>query len=194
MNLSKVRALAQGWLDKLAPYCERIEIKGSIARGKPEPKDIELVAIPKFGKGTTDLFGAEVAPVNLLNLIVDAHARNEDLVLTKNGDRYKQFHLPEYVYVDLFIVLPPAQWGVIATIRTGPGDYSKWLVTQKRQGGAMPAHLHQKDGALWRGNEMIETPEESDYFRALGLDWVAPELRCPPNRIPPNGKRILVGV
>jgi hypothetical protein len=33
-------------VEKFRPVCERIEIKGSVCRGKEEPKDIELLAIP----------------------------------------------------------------------------------------------------------------------------------------------------
>jgi len=44
-----VEALAAACAIKemLAPYCERIEIAGSVRRKKPYCKDIEIVAIPK---------------------------------------------------------------------------------------------------------------------------------------------------
>lgn len=48
----------------------------------------------------------------------------------------------------------------------------------------MPAHLVMRDGALWNGSTLVPTPEEEDVYRALGLAWLAPELRCPPTRMP----------
>ncbi len=47
MQLDKALEIAEKTKELLAPYCERIEIAGSIRRKKPEVKDIELVAIPK---------------------------------------------------------------------------------------------------------------------------------------------------
>ena len=55
--------------------------------------------------------------------------------------------------VDLFIVHPPAEWGVIFALRTGPGDWNVRLV--------------------------IACPEEADFFRALGQAWVEPWERRP---------------
>ncbi len=48
MKLDKALEIAERTKKLLAPYCERIEIAGSIRRKKPEVKDIELVAIPKL--------------------------------------------------------------------------------------------------------------------------------------------------
>jgi DNA polymerase/3'-5' exonuclease PolX len=85
----------------------------------------------------------------------------------------KQFAVaPTGIKLDLFIVQPPAQWGAILAIRTGPAHYSHWLVTQRKQGGAMPSYLRQRDGALWDGDELVPTPTEASYFAALGIDTV----------------------
>ena len=35
------------FISLISPYCERIEIAGSLRRGKPEVHDIEIVAEPK---------------------------------------------------------------------------------------------------------------------------------------------------
>jgi len=50
------------------------------------------------------------------------------------GERYKKFTLlckdgsQSPYHVDLFVVKPPAQWGAILTIRTGPNDFNKVLM------------------------------------------------------------------
>lgn len=46
--LAKIRPIALKLVERLHPYCEKIEIAGSIRRGKPLVKDIEIVTIPKM--------------------------------------------------------------------------------------------------------------------------------------------------
>ena len=81
-------------------------------------------------------------------------------------------------------MLPPAQWGWIYALRTGPGDYTHWLVTPKRFGGGLPGHIELRHGALWNHSTLVPTPEEEDLFKALDIPFVKPELRCAPVRTP----------
>jgi len=92
------------------------------------------------------------------------------------GDRYKRL-VYQGVGLDLFSVLEPASWGVIYTIRTGSAEFSHRLVTPRLMGGWLPAGLRVKDGALWDRGRLIETPEEADFFRAIGVEWLPPERR-----------------
>lgn len=48
MILSRAKVLAEEVRQVLAPYCEQIEIAGSIRREKAEVGDIEIICIPKF--------------------------------------------------------------------------------------------------------------------------------------------------
>lgn len=98
--------------------------------------------------------------------------------LLKNGPRYKQVALPEGINLDLFLVLQPAQqWGVLFAIRTGPAEFSHWLVTPRKDGGALPSNCRVKDGAVWEGSAIVPMPEESDFFDFLGLGWIEPGQR-----------------
>lgn len=168
MEIELARDIAYRWTLKLLPYTDRAEIAGSIRRQKPEVKDIEIVCIPKF-ESMPDLFGVGV-PVNMLNRFFED---NPDIHLAKNGDRYKQIVL-EDIKIDLFIVLPPSQWGVQFLLRTGSAAYSKRFVTCKQYGGMLPGWLKCKDGALWKGQEMMPTPEERDVYKLIGLPFVPP--------------------
>jgi DNA polymerase/3'-5' exonuclease PolX len=179
MELSSAKSKAEMWQTSLSRCCERIRIAGSIRRRKTEVKDIELVAIPK---PTIDLFGKPVFEKPLpVGMQLYTFQELGEIEIIKDGLRFKQFKVlvkPEPYLVDLFLVVPPAQWGSIFTIRTGSEEFSRLLVTSRFRGGYMPSHMKQKDGALWRSGEMVETPEEEDYFREIGLDWVEPEKRC----------------
>jgi len=176
LPLERARAIARRYLGLLAPACRRIEIAGSIRRGKSVVGDIEMVAMPEM-RAVRDLFGNVADEYSLLDEAIGEYLLQDGARLLKNGARYKQIALPEGVNLDLFIVLPPAQWGVIFTLRTGPGDFSRWVVTPRKQGGALPSNCRVKNGAVWCGREMVAMPEEEDFLRFLGLSGLAPEAR-----------------
>ena len=176
MKLEEAKTIADNWLQSLSPFCERIEIAGSIRRGKPEVKDIEIVCVPKIEK-QPDLFGFEALKVNLLEFYIDSLLADNAIRIHKRGPRYKKISLSEGICIDLFIVLPPSQWGVQFLIRTGPADFSHWIVTSKQSGGALPSNLKIKDGAVWHGVKKIETPEETDFFKVIGVNYLEPSQR-----------------
>ncbi len=158
-------------------YCDRIEIGGSIRRLKPVVNDIEIVAMPIVPR---DLFGQ---PTNLpsgLDAFIDQMISEGKLAVRHRSDgqrialgqRFKAL-VYDGLPVDLFMVRSPAEWGAVFAIRTGPGDFSKHLVTVCRE-----KSLACRDGALWRTNgTKVETPEEEDFFRACGVPWAPPEQR-----------------
>lgn len=177
MKRDEAARIAQKWVERIRPYCQRVEIAGSLRRGKPEVKDIEIVAEPKINQAV-DLFGQPVGQTSQLDVYLSGLT---GVRFVKAGPKYKQIALPEGIKLDLFVVTPPAQWGVIMAIRTGPADYSRWLVTQRRYNGPLPSNLRVKDGAVWNGTKIVPTPEESDFFAILGLANDPPELRQVPH-------------
>lgn len=96
--------IADELLRTLRPSCERIEIAGSIRRAKKEVKDIELIAIPKF---IPDLFGE-----TLLDHSLDVFNWASVGDVLASGHKMKKIALHAGINLDLFIVTPPAQWGV----------------------------------------------------------------------------------
>jgi DNA polymerase/3'-5' exonuclease PolX len=169
--LLQARVIAERLITRLAPYCQRIEIAGSIRRCKPMVGDIEIVAIPYPAR---DLFGSESMEPHALDLI-DWTEYGEYI---KGKHKYKQILLPEGMALDLFLVTPPAQWGVIFLQRTGPDTYSHRFVTSKLQRGMMPSIYQVKDGAIWKGGRILETPEEEDVYQLIGAPWVEPQDRA----------------
>ena len=176
MELQQAKQIADHWKALLAPACERIEIAGSIRRGKLEVKDIDLVCIPKV-ESVPDLFGNPGTQVNHLEDLLSRIVISEGALLVINGPRQKKISLQEGIKLELWSVLPPAEWGAIFLIRTGPEAFAHWIVTARRIGGGLPSYMREKNGALWKNDRKIETPEEIDFFRALGLDYIEPNQR-----------------
>jgi len=169
MTLDYARALAEALADLLRPACQRIEIAGSIRRGKARPNDIEIVAIPALAAFTqATLFGglqggSASEPVNLFNQKCDELLTTGALEKRPDGQgrycwgtgvkRAVFFQGKDYAPVDLFQVIEPAQWGVIYAIRTGPGDFNHLLVTSRYKGGACPTSRRVAGGQVWDTSE-----------------------------------------
>lgn len=175
-SLERARRVAEAIAAELAPACERIEIAGSIRRRVAYVKDIELVCIPRGL--ARDLFGDVRLdqPHDLdraLERLVEAgrlRARVTPDGRVRLGRRFKALEaVRAELPVDLFMVLPPAQWGAQLAIRTGPWEFSKRLVTECQRLGRRCV-----DGRLVDERGDVATPEERDFFRACGMGWVEP--------------------
>lgn len=195
MKLEQATQIAEEIKSELAIFCERIEIAGSVRRRKPEVHDIEIIAVPKF-RPVNNLFGEAVIQTSEL----DIYLNGLEWERTRNGNKFKQFVLPQGINLDLFLVTPPAHWGVLFVIRTGPADFSKWIVTQRGKGGCLPSDCYVVDGAViqgaervavawtgdswpvkyeYRGGHVVDMPEEIDFLNLLGLGWIEPWERKP---------------
>ena len=167
MKHKEALLIASELVGRFSIFCERIQIAGSLRREKPDVGDIEIVAAPQM---VSDLFGGKVPVTNGVDW--GQYGR-----VNKSGPRYCQIALPEGINLDLFLVYPPAQWGVIFALRTGPAEFSKWLVTRRNQRGALPSDCQVKDGVVWRRGEPIPMPEEEDFFKFIGLPILPPVQR-----------------
>lgn len=183
MSYSAAIKIALPLVKTIEPYCTRVEIAGSLRRKNEYDdgdtymvSDIEICCIPRI-LSTVDLFESVISEKSALESPESPTRRMGNLL--KDGEKYKQIALPEGIKLDLFIVTPPAQWGVIFAIRTGPANYSRWLVTE-RPYGAMPPGFKVCDGCLHHNGKVIYTPEERDFFKEIGLTYLAPSVRQMP--------------
>lgn len=185
--LADAKAIAQSLLEELQPGCRRIEVAGSIRRESADVGDIEIVAIPQRWAETVPdgMFAERVVEHDALAEEVERLRADGVLEVVTDkpamGERYQKLrHVASGLQLDLFCVLPPATWGVIFLIRTGPDTFSRWVVTEARR-----RHFHVVDGMLHRGSlgcgaipcDVVETPEEGDVLRALGIAYRPPHLR-----------------
>jgi DNA polymerase/3'-5' exonuclease PolX len=193
MDHAQALRLAIGLRLALEPGCTRIEIAGSVRRLKPEPHDLEIVAIPKIEeREARDLFGGQVGVhrVNVFEIVLaELLARGEwefDPLLKRNGPKYKRLrHVASGMCCDVFLATP-AGWGGALAIRTGPADFSQGLVTlarrqRKHVADGYLVHGHMKaEGGCPKGSScplIIPTLEELDFLGALGLPWCEPRDR-----------------
>lgn len=181
MHLDRARNLAESYVADLAPACERIEIAGSIRRKAPTVGDIELVLIAKPELG---LFGGGVTLDGTLTAMLE---RGRLIPGRINGPKAKQFILPHADGMALELYICNAQtWGALFTIRTGPADFARQVVTGRDKGGRCPPGMFTQDGRLWDSPgplsegeaSPIDTPEEVDYLWWTCGGWYAPEERA----------------
>lgn len=153
----------------IEPYCQRVVIAGSIRRKDAECGDIDIVAIPKFTE-IPSLLGDPV-----LESHMDKCKLSELGILSANGSKLKKFTYRfngEEIPVQIFIVTPPAEFGVVLAIRTGPQQLGVRMVTQNfKPFGYLSAGHYVKDGALWtRGSNIkVPCPEEEDFLNFLSM-------------------------
>jgi len=180
MKLNQAESIAREIVDELRPGCDRIEIAGSIRRGKSEVKDIEIVFIPHIVYRITDLFGAgEPVPATdpLLGDLIYLCVLKRDEEVKRWGPKYKRgIHVASSMVVELFRA-EPDNWGYIFALRTGPAEFNHLLVSRDWQGGAMPPNLKVQDGYLWRNGQLVVTPDEETFFAEVGIPCWPPEER-----------------
>lgn len=201
LTLAQAELLASQLAGALTSSCERIEVAGSIRRQKRDPKDIELVLIPKWDAapvtGQAALFGSDnTEPLNLAQQTLGALQAAGALQIIKPGTtevvpwhlnadgKYWRLYLPEQrVKVDVFVCTPET-WGLNLMIRTGSGVGPNgrpdtgfapaMLVRWKAVSGGGQSYEAQLRGA---NGGTRATPEEQDVFEACKVRWVPPEKR-----------------
>jgi DNA polymerase/3'-5' exonuclease PolX len=169
MKLKQAEQIAEALKADLTPYCEKIKIGGSIRRKKPEPNDIELICIPKFaeiGTGQTTLSGDETTSTE--NVLFSHLAIHYSVM--KMGEKYCQLGT-QGIKVDVFTATPKT-WGYIFMIRTGPAEFSKFVVTALKKKGFL-----MKEGEVFHHKTPCTIPTEDYLFSLLGIDRIEPEYR-----------------
>jgi len=174
---------------ELFHHVARLYVCGSVRRGKEQCSDIELVFEPLPDVPVTfDIFGEptewqnpSLAKTNLMiNAGVLSYRYKSDGTKTWGKEnRLAIYHWHGYeIPVDLFAVFDPTKWGTHIAIRTGSADFNKRLLTKRSQGGWMPDIMGMKDSfTLYRGISPVPCPTEEDFFREIGIRWIAPEDR-----------------
>lgn len=169
MSLDQAAHLAAFCYSALEKHGRRLVVVGSVRRGAAICHDIEIVLEPMMN---ADLFGGETPLLD--PLVRELWAMG---TIKKQGARYIQvvdIFGEKDVALDLFLCHPPAQWGSLVAIRTGPWQLSKLAVTRMRERGAVHQDGHAKDPNTGR---LLPTPTEHHFFKLAGLPCVDPSQR-----------------
>ena len=160
MRLEEATLIAERVKEVLTPYCERVEIVGSIRRGKPIVHDVDIVLIEKPEAALT------------INYVL-SHIGT----IAKDGPKIKQLWYTEnqsLISVDLYLATP-ATWATLLLIRTGSKENNIRLCSLARRKGW---HLEASGGGLCDedGNRIAGDTEESIY-QALSVPYQEPRER-----------------
>lgn len=154
MELEKAKTIANEIIERLAPYCSRIQVAGSIRRESPNPKDIDLVLIPSD-------------PWNLSHEVMGLGPAKI------SGDKLKRIDY-NGVQVDLYFA-SERTWATLLLIRTGSKENNIRLATlAKKKGWHLAAS---GDGLFNENGQRIAGDSEESIYEALGLPYQGPEER-----------------
>jgi len=157
MELEKAKVIASEVIRRLAPYCSRIEVAGSIRRKKSEVKDVDIVLIPS----------------DPWNLEREVNSLARPFTPKLSGDKLKRFNYTGGVQVDLYF---PSEetWATLLLIRTGSKEFNRMLATRAIDRGL---RLKADGQGVMRGSEVIANESEEAILRVLGLPYLEPRDR-----------------
>ena len=149
--LERAQKVAVAIVKRLSPYCQKIEVAGSIRRRKPWVNDVDLVLIPNdlwnlhhniMGLGPVKMSGSKIMRVMV-------------------GD----------IQVDIYFATPET-WATLLLIRTGSAQNNVRLASlAKKRGWHLAAS---GDGLFNESGERIAGDSEESIYQALGLRYQAP--------------------
>lgn len=185
MLLKNAQRIAEEFCRRIAPYCDRVQIAGSVRRESAQVKDVEIVCIPatRLMRPAGSMFEEDGQP---LYPFLDQAVKESGSCLAKDeamprwGERYRRliythpaWQTDNRIVIDLFLTIP-GSWGLILALRTGPADFSKLLVTQRSKAGLLPDDCQVSGGYVYRGNSPVPLTEEEQFFKLLGCPcWEA---------------------
>jgi DNA polymerase (family 10) len=169
--------LAQKVCAALQPYCERIEIAGSIRRGKADVHDIDIVAIPR----AVDMPGGLVGRAHFtesqvwVSLLSVALKKCGVLVSISGSELLRCVFVDTGFQVDIYRARMET-WGVILLVRTGSRDHNIQLCALAKSKGLK---LSAAEGVVTQEGfgKIIASCTEEEIFAALGLAFIEPKYR-----------------
>ena len=153
MELKIAEPIAERVKTTLAPFCDRIEIAGSIRRKKPFVHDVDIVCIPSNQ-------GQFIYALQQLGKI------------KMGGQKLIRCEMPEIV-LDVYVATPET-WATLLLIRTGSTGHNIMLCSRAKRLGMK---LHADGTGLFQSNNKIAGDTEESIFKALGLEYKTPDKR-----------------
>jgi DNA polymerase (family 10) len=180
-RISEAEDLVRGVVEHVeeAPGVERLEIAGSLRRRKETIGDVDLLVQATDGEAVVRHFVGFPGATR-----VEAAGDTKGSLVLRSG-----------LQVDLRVV-PPESWGAALHYFTGSKEHSvrvrqraqrmglrvnEWGIYRVEEGDAGSEEEAEVSGGatrpVWEDWERVAGATEEDVFAALGLPWIAPELR-----------------
>lgn len=162
---ASARPLAEALVAQMQDVCARVEIAGSLRRGKASVGDIEIVALPRHREQL-------LARLDMLVHRGDAQQAIYSDGKKRWGERYRGLRW-RGMKAEVFIAEPDS-WGYILWLRTGPGDANHYVMTQIARHNA-PFRF--TGGFALADAGKIAVEDERALFGLLGMPVIAPAAR-----------------
>lgn len=182
MKLEQAEPIANKILLELLPYCNKIDIAGSVRRKREYVKDIEIVCVPKTNL-SFDVF--DFPQINRDRLFIkQVYALGRLVKGNPINGRYVKILVRDEIKIDIFITTPEDYYRIFA-IRTGPAEYSHKTIARKwsqmgwvgtPEGLRLKKQIDQEEKPI----NLILPPawkSERDFFAWLGIVYLDPEDR-----------------
>ena len=152
--LERAEKIAEEVVKRLRPYCQKIEVAGSVRRKKAWVKDIDLVLVPS----------------DLWNLHHEIMGMGQ---VRMSGNKIMRV-MAGATQIDLYFASPET-WATLLLIRTGSAANNIRLCSRAKE---MGWHLAASgDGLFNETGQRIAGDTEISIYNALGLRWQRPEER-----------------
>jgi len=146
-----VKKLTEKIVNELKPFCKKIKIAGSIRRKKPNPKDIDIVLIPKDREKLEEFMKKRWKFVQ--------------------GGEHESTWKVQKVKVELYYTIPE-EWGAdLLAYSSAKGSAIGLRVIAKKRGFHLTQH------GLFKNKERIAGKTEKEIYSALGRNYKNPEKR-----------------
>lgn len=182
-DIADAMPVADEMVRLLTPWCERIEIAGSIRRAKLTVGDIEILYIPKFEQRQAGLF--DVEPFNLTEELFTrlVYPPVDQCVLAKRPNVKGGFtwgtqnklavHMASDIPIDFFATTAE-RWYESLVIRTGGKETNLRLTTGAQRLGRK---LHAYGNITMEDGRTVRAESERHVFELCGVFYQDPTER-----------------
>lgn len=161
--------IAERVLDVLGPVIARGQIVGSLRRERPDVGDIELLVEPR---STPALLGDASYDTESVRRKIEMDVGH----IRVGGSRHMRaaLHDDPSIAIEIFLAHPPAFWGSLLAIRTGPAELGAIAMRRLIDRGYFHRDGHVVNEAT---RDIVPTDTEEQFFALAGLPCVLPNRR-----------------
>lgn len=164
--LADAERIAASVASALAPWCENIQIAGSIRRKRPTVGDIDIVILPKDAEAKASI---KARCLERCKRVTDGAL---NFICTHPAGIQLDIFFADKAQ-DLLFAKEPCNWGSLLVCRTGSKEHNVLLASAAKRAGLHWAPYR----GIMRGATVIASETEEAIYAAVGWPWLPPEKR-----------------